>query len=112
MSARHNRSWSREDQIVDTGIDGLHSLDPMAGVDIAEVKRLYGDRVCLFGNVNCALVQAGTLEQIEESARYCLEHGGVASGGYVYTTSNCIFKGVPPQNYLVMLDERDRWPDV
>jgi len=95
------------DQIVGTGIDALHSLDPMAGVDIAEVKRLYGDRICLFGNVNCALVQAGTKQQIEESARYCLEHGGVTSGGYVYCTSNCIFTGVPLENYEHMLRVRE-----
>ncbi len=95
------------DQIVGTGIDALHSLDPMAGVDIAEVKRRYGDRICLFGNVNCALVQAGTREQIEDSARYCLEHGAVASGGYVYCTSNCIFKGVPLGNYEHMLGVRE-----
>jgi uroporphyrinogen decarboxylase len=94
-------------QLVDSGIHALHSLDPMAGVDIAEVKRLYGDRICLFGNVNCATVQAGTAEGIEASARYCLEHGGVASGGYVFTTSNCIFKGVPLENYLTMLRVRD-----
>jgi len=95
------------DQIVDSGIHALHSLDPMAGVDIAEVKRLYGDRICLFGNVNCALVQAGTSDDIEESARYCLQHGGVQSGGYVFTTSNCIFKGVPLENYDCMLRVRE-----
>lgn len=97
------------DQIVGTGIDALHSLDPMAGVDIAEVKRLYGDRICLLGNVNCALVQAGTKEQIEESARYCLQHGGVESGGYVYCTSNCVFEGVPLENYEHMLRVREEF---
>ena len=30
----------------------MHSLGPQARVDIAEVKRLYGDRLCLIGNVN------------------------------------------------------------
>ncbi len=41
---------------------------------MAEVKRRYGDRLALIGNVNCAWVQAGTREQIERSARYCLKH--------------------------------------
>ncbi len=100
------------DQLVDSGIHALHSLDPMAGVDIAEVKHLCGDRICLFGNVNCALVQAGTADQIEESARYCLDHGGVASGGYVYCTSNCIFKGVPLENYELMLRVRKMVSDT
>jgi uroporphyrinogen decarboxylase len=97
------------DQLVGSGIDALHSLDPMAGVDIAEVKRLCGAQVCLIGNVNCAYVQAGTREQIEESARYCLEHGGVQSGGYVYATSNCIFAGVPLESYEWMLELRRRY---
>jgi uroporphyrinogen decarboxylase len=100
------------DQLAECEPSAIHSLDPMAGIDIKRVKEMVGDRVCLMGNVNCALVQAGTEEQIRQSARYCLEHGGAKQGGYVYATSNCIFKGVPPQNYLVMLDERDRWPDM
>lgn len=91
------------DQLVATGIDGLHSLDPMAGVDIAEVKRLVGDRVCLLGNVDCSVVQAGTFEQIRASAEYCLAHGVAGGGGYVYCTSNCIFKGVPLENYRFLL---------
>jgi uroporphyrinogen decarboxylase len=94
------------DQLVECEPAAIHSLDPMAGVDIREVKRLYGDRVALMGNVNCAQVQAGTRDEIVASARYCLEHGGVAQGGYFYCTSNCIFKGVPLENYFLMLDVR------
>ena len=97
------------DQLAASGIDALHSLDPMAGVDIREVKRLVGDRVTLIGNVNLAWVQAGTPAQIEQSARYCLQHGGVRQGGYLYATSNCIFQGVPLENYEFMLSLRDRY---
>jgi uroporphyrinogen decarboxylase len=96
------------DQLLECEPDAIHSLDPMAGVDIKKVREIAGRRTCLMGNVNCALLQSGTEEQIRESARYCLEHGGVGKGGYVYASSNCIFKGVPPQSYLVMLDERER----
>jgi uroporphyrinogen decarboxylase len=97
------------DQLVASGADALHSLDPMAGVDIAEVQRLYGDQITLIGNVNCAWVQAGTREQIEQSARYCLEYGGARQGGYVYSTSNCIFAGVPLENYEWMLELRKKY---
>jgi uroporphyrinogen decarboxylase len=97
------------DQLVGTGIDGLHSLDPLGGVDIAEVKRLAGDRVCLIGNVNMPFIQRGTPAQIEESCLYCLEHGGVEQGGYIYATSNCIFEGVPIENYELMLELREAY---
>jgi uroporphyrinogen decarboxylase len=97
------------DQLVETGIDGLHSLDPMAGVDIAEVRRVVGPKLCLLGNVNCAYVQAGTREQIRDGALYAMRYGGVDAGAYVYCTSNCIFRGVPMENYLYMLQLRERY---
>ncbi len=94
------------DQLVGAGIDALHSLDPMAGVDIREVRRLVGPKLCLMGNVNCALVHAGTPEEVYQSALYCLAHGGVENGAYVFCTSNCIFEGVPLENYAAMLQAR------
>lgn len=102
------------DQLVEAGPHALHSLDPMAGVDIKKVKELYGDQVALIGNVNCAWVQDGSPEQIRQSSLYCLKYGGVAQGGYVFATSNCIFKGVPLANYDVMLQVRNEfgYPDA
>lgn len=91
------------DQIVETGPHALHSLDPQAGVVIAEVKRLYGDRVCLIGNVNCGLLDTGTDEEVVESARYALRHG-MPGGGYIFSTSNCIYTGMRLARYKQMLD--------
>ena len=91
------------DQLVQANPHALHSLDPQAGVDIAEVKRLYGDRVCLIGNVNCGLLQTGTDKEVIESARYALT-SGMPGGGYVFSTSNCIYTGMPLSRYELMLD--------
>ncbi|MCC6446574.1 MAG: hypothetical protein IT210_24360 [Armatimonadetes bacterium] len=91
------------DQLVQTEPHALHSLDPQAGVDIAEVKRLYGDRVCLIGNVNCGLIDTGTDEQIRESARYALKHG-MPGGGYIFSTSNCVYTGMKLSRYEIILD--------
>jgi uroporphyrinogen decarboxylase len=81
----------------------LHSLDPQGGVDIAEVKRDYGDRVCLIGNVDCGLLNTGTEEEVVESARYALQHG-MPGGGYVFSTSNCIYTGMRLSRYELMLE--------
>ena len=89
--------------LVSTCPHALHSLDPQGGVDIAEVKRLVGDRVCLIGNVNCGLLDTGTDEQVVESARYALRHG-MPGGGYVFSTSNCVYTGMRLQRYELMLD--------
>jgi uroporphyrinogen decarboxylase len=91
------------DQLIAAKPHALHSLDPMAGVDIAEIKRLYGRQVCLVGNVNCALMQTGTDAEILESCRYAMDSGR-PGGGYIYSTSNVIFKGMPRRSYDMMLD--------
>jgi len=91
------------DQLVEANPHALHSLDPQGGVDIAEVKRRYGDRVCLIGNVNCGLLDTGTDAEVVESARYALRHG-MPGGGYIFSTSNCIYTGMRLQRYELMLE--------
>ncbi|MCC6797110.1 MAG: hypothetical protein IT366_18480 [Candidatus Hydrogenedentes bacterium] len=86
------------DQLVAARPHALHSLDPQGGVDIAEVKRRYGRALCLIGNVNCGLLNSGTDEAVIESARYCIRHG-MPGGGYVFSTSNCVYTGLPLDRY-------------
>ena len=90
------------EDLVDANPHALHSLDPQGHVDIAEVKRLVGDRVALIGNVNCGLLTTGTDEEVIESCRYALR-SGMPGGGYIYSTSNCIFTGMPLERYDLML---------
>ncbi|MBN1347064.1 MAG: hypothetical protein JXQ73_30515 [Phycisphaerae bacterium] len=91
------------EDLVDAGPHALHSLDPQGGVDIAEIKRRFGDRLCLIGNVNCGLLDTGTEAQCVESARYCLEHG-MPGGGYIFSTSNCVYTGMDLKRYELILD--------
>lgn len=91
------------DQLAQTRPHALHSIDPQAGVDIAEVKRRYGAQLCLIGNVNCGLLDTGTEAEVAESARYALR-SGMPGGGYIFSTSNCIYTGMRLSRYEFMLD--------
>jgi len=91
------------DQLVESAPHALHSLDPQGGVDIADVKRRYGEQVCLIGNVNCGALDTGTDEEVIASARYALENG-MPDGGYIFSTSNCIYTGMRLSRYELMLD--------
>lgn len=91
------------DQLIESKPHALHSLDPQGGVDIAEVKRLYGNQVCLCGNVNCGLLDTGTDEEVTASVRYALQHG-MPNGGYIFCTSNCIYTGMRLSRYEFMLN--------
>ncbi|MCE5259767.1 MAG: uroporphyrinogen decarboxylase family protein [Chloroflexi bacterium] len=81
----------------------LHSIDPQAGVDIAVVKRRIGKEIALIGNVNCGLLQSGTDEEVTANVRYALQNG-MPGGGYIFSTSNCVYTGLPLKRYEMMLD--------
>lgn len=93
------------DQLVEAGPHALHSLDPMAGVDPQEIKKLVGSKLALCGNVNCAILQTGTVEETIADSKRALRDG-MPGGGFFFTTSNTPFKGMPLQNYLAMLEVR------
>ncbi|MBN1864248.1 MAG: hypothetical protein JW808_05050 [Victivallales bacterium] len=81
----------------------LHSLDPQGGVDLAEVKEITRGKVCLIGNVNCALLQTGTEDEVTADVNRALSQGS-PGGGYIFGTSNCIYTGMALDRYEKMLD--------
>ena len=89
------------EQLVQCKPDALHSLDPQGGVSLKEIKRLYGDRVALCGNVNCGLLQTGTDEEVERDVRRALREG-MEGWGYVFCTSNCAYTGLSLERYELM----------
>jgi uroporphyrinogen decarboxylase len=91
------------ESLVSANPHALHSIDPQGGVDLAEVKRLVGDRVALIGNVNCGLLQTGTDEEVAADVRRALRQG-MPGNGYIFGTSNCIYTGMPLERYELMLD--------
>lgn len=92
------------DIMLDTGIDGIHPIDPMAGLDLGEIKQKYGHRVTLCGNVSCAYTLCeGTIEEVRNEVKECIAKAG-PGGGYVCTSSNSIHSGVKPENYKAMVE--------
>lgn len=95
--------WRILDLIVDTGIDGLHPIEPLAGMDIGEVKERYGDRIALVGNVDCSLLlPLGSEEQVVEAVKETIAKASFG-GGHVLSSSNSIHPGVDPSNFRAML---------
>jgi uroporphyrinogen decarboxylase len=91
------------DMIVDSGIDCLDPIDPIAGMDIAHIKEKYGKRVAIKGNVDCShTLTFGSVEDTIRESRKCLEIG-MPGGGYIFSSSNSIHSSVKPENYLAML---------
>jgi len=95
--------WPIFDLIIDTGIHGIHPIDPLAGMDIGKVKEKYGSRVCLLGNVDCAYTLTwGTLQEVREEVKRCIRQAA-QGGGFICMSSNSIHSAVKPENYVEMV---------
>jgi len=87
---------------LEAGIDCLDPIDPGGGLDMGEMKQLYGHRICLKGNIDCTgHLCDGTSEQVAEEVRICIEKGGRT--GLIVSSSNTIHRGVKPENFQAML---------
>ncbi len=95
--------WPIMDMIIDTGIDALDPLEPIADIDIGEMKERYGHRIALVGNIDCTeLLTHGTQEDVVEAVKETITKAGVG-GGYILASSNSIHPGVKPKNYEAMV---------
>ena len=65
--------------------------------------QLFGDQICLIGNVNYGLMDTATDEEVVKSLWYALQHG-VPGGGYIFSTSNCIYSGMQLARTELMLE--------
>ena len=92
------------DLLVDTGLDCLHPIDPLAGMSLEKIKKEYGDRICIMGNVNCAgNLVFGTKDQVVEEVKHCIDVAA-PGGGYILSSSNSIPRSVKPENFVAMIE--------
>jgi uroporphyrinogen decarboxylase len=92
------------DDLIQAGIDCLDPLDPLGGMDLAEMKAQIGDKVCLKGNVNIGgALSLGSADEVRAETLACLR-AGMPGGGYILSTSNSVMASIQPDNYVAMLE--------
>jgi len=74
-------------------------------MDLAEVKRHYGDKLFLRGNVDCThILPNGTEEDVRRDVRRCID-AAAKGGGFILADSNSMHSNVKTENILIMIDE-------
>jgi uroporphyrinogen decarboxylase len=88
--------------IAEIGVDGLHALQPSARNDIREIKKRYGKKLALIGNVDISrLLPYGSPWEVDQNVRGLIRDVG-GDGGYILTTCNGIMEDVPVENAITM----------
>lgn len=80
---------------VEAGFAGIHGLDPLAGMDLTQIKRDFPDLV-LIGNVDVRVLCAADLQAVRDEVDRCIAQGA-PGGGYMLATCNSIFEGMNPR---------------
>jgi uroporphyrinogen decarboxylase len=88
--------------LLSLGIVGLHPNEKGA-VDIRRMKKQYGDRICLLGNVDLNLLGLGSPEQVDREVYELIRDVG-PGGGYVLTSGNSLAGYLQPSNVLAMVE--------
>ena len=97
------------DDMVEAGVDGLNPIEPLAGMDIADLKRRYYGRLILVGNVDCSQVlPLGTPERVREATRQCLRDAAPGGGHFIGSSSE-ITPSTPLRNVLAFYDACRRY---
>lgn len=83
------------------GINAIHPVEPMSN-DIYKIKEKYGNKICLCGNIDLALLTNASKEEIKKDV---IEHLNYlkTGGGYVCGTSSSLYDGLPPENYTELV---------
>ena len=105
VNASDGNLWSViDDFLIGCEVDGYLEIDYHAGMDMRRLKESYGDRITLYGNLDCGNVLSfGSTEDVRRHTVECLE-AGMGNGGHILCVSNAITASVPLQNYLAVVE--------
>lgn len=89
------------ESLLTLGMNGISNLEP-GPMDIFHLKKVYGDRVCLMGNIDLHYtLSKGTEEETENEVREKIQRVG-PGGGYILATSNGVAAYCKVENIIAM----------
>ena len=87
--------------MVDAGLSCIQALEPAAGVDLAHLKEMLGDKVAFMGGVDGSdILNFGSPSDVEEEVKRCIK-AAADGGGYFIGPSHNILNA-PWENILAL----------
>jgi len=102
----HGKSMEALDALIDAGVDVIDPFEkpPMGDADLREVKKRYGEKICICGNIKSVdTLLRGTREDVEHEVRGCIQAAS-EGGGYVLTSADEVALDTPFENIRQMVE--------
>jgi uroporphyrinogen decarboxylase len=84
---------------IQMGIDVVHPLEPVAGMDPARIKQDYGESISFLGGVDISHAMPGTIKDVRADVDRCIRDLA-PGGGYVLAPCNHLQADVPAENVI------------
>jgi uroporphyrinogen decarboxylase len=69
--------------LLDVGFDGIHPIDPNAGMDIGIIKKKYAKSLLLFGNVDLISADQSGEKDIVSRTKQCIDKSSYDGGHFI-----------------------------
>ncbi|MBI9047304.1 MAG: hypothetical protein JEZ06_22645 [Anaerolineaceae bacterium] len=91
------------EDLIGCGLNGIHPIEPKA-MDSVEVQKLYGDCLCLLGNIEIGeILTLGTPDDVRNEVQAKIQ-ALASGGGYVVGSSNTVAHYVKLENFKAMIE--------
>lgn len=95
------------DMFVEAGYDAYQSIQRSAGMDVAEIKESYGDRLLPWGGIPVEHLVSGTMDDVRGDVAHAMDHYK-PGGRYIFGSTHSIAVGTKYDNFMAMADEFDK----
>ncbi len=96
------------DYFIDWGFDGIITMEPTAGMELAKVREQVGHRLALIGNLDVSrLLVKGTREEVEDAVKSAIRDAATG-GGYVLSAAHS-HPFVDPERLRWMVEAAHRY---
>jgi len=99
------------DDLVEGGISAIQPLERNANMDIGRIRKKYGNKLCLIGNVSASdTLPYGPKERIIQETKDTIKIAG-KDGAYVLGSDSDYHDGIPPENFILMVETGKKFGD-
>lgn len=97
--------------LISADIDGLNPIETNAGMNLKEVKKLYGDKIFISGGIDVSqLMSLGTEEQVREACFQAIEDAGPT--GYFLGSTTELHNSIPLNNIIELMNAPDHYNKI